>query len=47
MDEQIGFLLPALRDERLRAYARIMQEEAEAYIEPGATGGEVGPPGAP
>ncbi len=33
MDAQIGFLLPALRDDRLRAYARIMQEEAEAYLE--------------
>ena len=33
MDAQIGFLLPALRDDRLRAYARVMQEEAEAYFE--------------
>ena len=33
MDEQLGFLLPALRDERLHAYARFMQEEAEAYLE--------------
>jgi sterol 14alpha-demethylase len=33
MDAQVGFLLPALRDERLRAYARVMQEEAESYFE--------------
>ena len=33
MDAQIGFLLPALRDDRLRAYARVMQAEAEAYFE--------------
>ena len=33
LDEQMGFLFPALRDERLRAYARVMQEEAEAYTD--------------
>lgn len=33
MDAQIGFLLPALRDDRLRAYARVMQAEAETYFE--------------
>jgi sterol 14alpha-demethylase len=32
MDEQMGFLFPALRDERLRAYARVMEQEAEAYV---------------
>ena len=32
MDEQMGLLFPALRDDRLRAYARVMQEEAEAYV---------------
>ena len=41
MDAQIGFLLPALRDERLRAYARVMQEEAEAYVERWSDRGEV------
>jgi sterol 14-demethylase len=41
MDAQIGFLLPALRDERLRAYARVMQEEAESYFERWADHGEV------
>ncbi len=41
MDAQIGFLLPALRDERLRAYARVMQEEAEAYVERWGDRGEV------
>jgi sterol 14-demethylase len=33
LDEQMGFLFPALRDERLRAYARVMREEAEAYFD--------------
>ena len=32
MDEQMGFLYPALRDERLRAYTRAMQEEVEAFV---------------
>jgi sterol 14alpha-demethylase len=41
MDAQIGFILPALRDERLRAYARVMQEEAEAYVERWGDRGEV------
>jgi sterol 14-demethylase len=41
MDAQIGFLLPALRDERLRTYARAMQEEAEAYVERWGDRGEV------
>ena len=27
MDEQIGFLYPGLRDERLRAHTRAMEEE--------------------
>jgi sterol 14-demethylase len=31
MDEQMSLLFPALREERLQAYARVMQEEAEAY----------------
>jgi sterol 14-demethylase len=33
MDEQLGFVFPALREERLQAYARFMEEEAEAYFE--------------
>ena len=33
LDEQMGFVIPALRDERLRAYARVMREEVEAYVE--------------
>ena len=33
MDEQMALLFPALREDRLRAYARIMQEEAEAFVE--------------
>jgi sterol 14-demethylase len=41
LDEQLGFLFPALRDERLRAYARVMQEEAEAYTEAWGDAGEV------
>lgn len=32
MDEQMGFLFPALRDHRLRAYAQVMEEETEAYV---------------
>ncbi len=40
MEEQMGFLFPALRDERLRAYARVMQEEAEAYFDQWADAGE-------
>ena len=31
MDEQLGLVFPALREERLQAYARIMAQEAEAY----------------
>ena len=41
LDEQMGFLFPALRDERLRAYARVMQEEAEAYTDAWGDEGEV------
>ncbi len=41
MDEQMGFLFPALRDERLRAYARVMQAEAEAYVAGWGDAGEV------
>src|SRR5262245_64040745 len=31
MDEQMGFFFPALRDDRLQTYARIMQEEVVTY----------------
>jgi len=40
MDEQMGFLFPALRDDRLRTYARVMQEEAEAYFDAWGDAGE-------
>ncbi|MGH7391658.1 MAG: cytochrome P450 [Candidatus Rokuibacteriota bacterium] len=41
MDEQMGFLFPALRDERLAGYARLMQEEAAAYAAGWADEGEI------
>jgi sterol 14-demethylase len=41
MEEQMGFLFPALRDDRLRAYARVMEDEAEAYVADWADTGEV------
>ena len=41
LDEQMGFLFPALRDERLRTYARVMQEEAEAYTDAWGDAGEL------
>ena len=41
LDEQMGFVLPALRDERLRVYARVMQQETEAYVDEWGTDGEV------
>jgi sterol 14alpha-demethylase len=41
MSEQIGFLVTALRDERLRAYARVMEQEAEAYVSEWGDAGEV------
>jgi sterol 14-demethylase len=41
LDEQMGFLFPALRDERLRTYARVMQEEAETYTDAWGDAGEV------
>jgi sterol 14-demethylase len=31
MDEQLGFIMPALRDARMQTYAQGMQEEAEAF----------------
>jgi sterol 14-demethylase len=41
MDEQMGLLFPALRDDRLHAYARVMEEEAEAYVASWGEAGEV------
>jgi sterol 14-demethylase len=41
MDEQMGFLYPALRDDRLRAYTRAMQDEVEAYVAGWGDEGEV------
>jgi sterol 14-demethylase len=41
MDEQMGFFFPALRDERLRAYARIMREEVEHYCRRWGEAGEI------
>src|SRR5207244_8748640 len=32
MSEQLGLLFPALRDQRLQAYARFMEQEAESYF---------------
>ena len=31
MDEQLGFIMPALRDARMQTYAQAMQEEAEVF----------------
>ncbi len=41
MDEQMGFLFPALRDERLATYARLMQDETEAYAAAWPDEGEI------
>jgi len=41
MSEQLGFLFPALRDQRLQAYAGFMAQEAEAYFDQWADEGEV------
>src|SRR5262245_39854881 len=41
MDEQMGFFFPALRDERLRTYARVMQEEVERYCQGLGESGEI------
>lgn len=41
MSEQMGFLFPALRDQRLQAYARFMAEEAETYFKQWGDSGEV------
>jgi sterol 14-demethylase len=41
MSEQLGLLFPALRDQRLQAYARFMAEEAAAYFDKWGDSGEV------
>src|SRR5207245_1946867 len=41
MDEQMGLLFPALRDDRLSAYARAMQDEAERHVAAWGDEGEV------
>jgi len=41
MDEQMGMVFPALRDDRLQAYAGVMAEEAEQYFDGWADQGEV------
>jgi sterol 14-demethylase len=41
MNEQIALLFPALRDQRLQAYAGFMKDEAEAYFDQWADEGEV------
>jgi sterol 14alpha-demethylase len=41
MDEQMGFFFPALREERLQAYARVMQDEVERYCHGWGESGEI------
>jgi sterol 14alpha-demethylase len=41
MDQQLGMVFPALRDDRLRRYAQYMAEEVEAYFEGWGSSGEV------
>jgi sterol 14-demethylase len=41
MSEQLGFLFPALRDQRLQSYAAFMAEEAESYFDKWGDSGEV------
>ena len=41
LDEQMGFVLPALREERLRAYAGVMHAEVEAYLDGWGETGEI------
>jgi len=40
-DQQLSWLFPALREQRLAAYARIMAEETEAYLDTWADRGEI------
>ena len=41
MNEQLGFVFPALKEERMQTYARLMQAEAEAYFAAWQDEGEV------
>jgi len=41
MSEQLGLLFPALRDQRLQAYARFMRDEAESYFDQWPDRGEI------
>jgi sterol 14-demethylase len=41
MHEQMGFLFPALRDQRLQAYAHFMADEAQSYFSQWKNEGEV------
>jgi sterol 14-demethylase len=41
MDQQLGWVHPALSEKRLRTYARVMTEEAEAYLDRWGDAGEV------
>jgi sterol 14-demethylase len=41
MSEQLGFIFPALREERMQAYAQLMADEAEAYFDTWGKSGEV------
>lgn len=41
MGEQLAFVFPALRDERLQAYAGFMEEEVRRYVEAWGETGEV------
>jgi sterol 14-demethylase len=41
MNEQLGFLFPALHKQRLQRYAQVMAEEAEAYVEGWGAEGQV------
>jgi sterol 14-demethylase len=40
-DQQLSWLFPALREQRLATYARVMAEETEAYLDSWADGGEI------
>jgi sterol 14-demethylase len=41
MNEQLGFLFPALRDQRLQAYAGFMAHEAESYFDHWGESGQI------
>ncbi len=41
MSEQLGFLFPALRDQRLQSYAQVMADEASAYFDTWGESGEI------